>query len=241
MQQFVARATSTGLGKVVLAMGGYPSIGDANTAAATYTTALAAAGWSGDVQTLVYGKDGFDPGVLQGAAGVLFAGGDQSELTGPLGDAAFRSFAHAAVAAAPVVMADGAMTAAMGSWYLANPEPGKKDLEDQAIAAFRADNATVKPGLGIVPGAAFEPALTQDYRWGSLYGLTMARPDTIAFGIAGDTGLVLQGGGATVAGRLSVAALDGRSATFGVGTNGAMAAFNVLLDTYAPGDVVTSP
>jgi hypothetical protein len=69
----------------------------------------------------------------------------------------------------------------------------------------------------------------------------MARPDTIAFGIAGDTGLVLQGGGATVAGRLSVAALDGRSATFGVGTNGAIAAFNVLLDTYAPGDVVTSP
>ncbi|HEX7994213.1 MAG TPA: hypothetical protein VF506_09835 [Streptosporangiaceae bacterium] len=67
----------------------------------------------------------------------------------------------------------------------------------------------------------------------------MARPDTIAFGISGDTGLVLRSGGAQVAGSLSVAALDGRSATFGVGTNGAMAAFNVLLDTFAPGDVVS--
>lgn len=240
MQQFVARATSTGLGKVVLVTGGYASIGDANTAVAAYSSALASAGWNGAVQTLIYGKDGLDPAALNGAAAVLFVGGDQSQLSGPLGDAAFRSFAHAAVAQAPVVMTDGAMTAAMGSWYLANPDPGK-DIEDQAIAAFRADNATVKPGLGIVPGASFEPRLTQDYRWGSLYGLTMARPDTIAFGISGDTGLVLGNSGASVAGSLSVAALDGRSATFGVGANGAIAAFNVLLDTFAPGDVVTSP
>jgi cyanophycinase len=241
MRQFVARAHATGLARLVLVLGGYPSVGDANNAAATSSAAIAAAGWNGDVQTLIYGKDGFDPGALDGAAGVLFVGGDQSELAGPLGDAAFRSFVHAAVAQAPVVMTDGAMTAAMGSWYLANPEPGNKDVGDQAIAAFRADNATVKPGLGIVPGAALEPRLTEDYRWGSLYGLTMARPDTIAFGIAGDTGLVLNNDGAAVAGRLSVAALDGRSATFGVGTNGAIAAFNVLLDTFAPGDVVTSP
>jgi cyanophycinase-like exopeptidase len=235
----VTRAQATGLSKVVLVMGGYPSIGDANNAAATYSAAVAAAGWNGDVKTLIFGKDGFDPAALNGAAGVMFVGGDQSQLAGPLGDGAFRSFVRDAVAQAPVVMTDGAMTAAMGSWYLANPEPGKKDLADQAIAAFRADYATVQPGLGIVPGAAFEPRLTEDYRWGALYGLTMARPDTIAFGISGDTGLVLRSGGAEVAGSLSVAALDGRSASFGVGTNGAMAAFNVLLDTFAPGDLVT--
>jgi cyanophycinase len=238
MQQFVARAQATGLTRVVLVMAGYPSTGDANNAATTYSTGLADVGWNGDVRTLIYGKDRPDPAALDGAAGVLFAGGDQSQLAAPLGDSAFRSFVHAAVAQAPVVMTDHAMTAAMGGWYLANPDPGK-NLGDQSIAAFRADYATVKPGLGIVPGAAFEPRLTEDYRWGRLYGLTMARPDTIAFGIAGDTGLVLSNSSATVAGRLSVAALDGRSATFGVGTNGAMAAFNVLLDTFAPGDQVT--
>jgi len=36
-----------------------------------------------------------------------------------------------------------------------------------------------------------------------------------------------------------VAALDSRSAAFGAGTNGAMAAFNVLLDVFASGDEVT--
>jgi len=239
MGQFVARAQATGLSKVVLVMSGYPSVGDANNAAATYGAAVAAAGWSGDVKTLIYGKDGFDPAALNGAAGVLVVGGDQSRLSGPLGDTAFASFVRDAVAQAPVVMTDGAMTAAMGSWYLANPEPGNKGRADQAIAAFRADYATSKPGLGIVPGAAFEPQLTQEYRWGTLYGLTMARPDTIAFGISGDTGLVISSDGAEVAGSLSVVALDGRSATFGVGANGAIAAFNVLLDTFAPGDVVS--
>ena len=121
MRQFVARVQASGLNRVVLVMGGYPSIGDANNAASTYSTAVAAAGWNGDVQTLIYGKNGFDPAALDGAAGVLFVGGDQSQLAGPLGDAAFRSFVHTAVAQAPVVMTDGAMTAAMGSWYLANP------------------------------------------------------------------------------------------------------------------------
>jgi cyanophycinase len=238
MGQFVARAHATSLSKAVLVTSGYPSIGDANNAAATYSAAVAAAGWNGEVKTLIYGQDGFDLAALNGAAGVLFVGGDQSRLAGPLGDTAFTSFVHDAVAQAPVVMTDGAMSAAMGCWYLANPQVGNKDLADQAIAAFRADYATVKRGLGVVPGAAFEPQLTEDYRWGALYGLTMARPDTIAFGISGDTGLVLSSGAAKVAGSLSVAALDGRSATFGVGTNGAMAAFNVLLDTFAPGDVV---
>lgn len=239
MQHFVDGADASGHSRVVLVLAGYSSTGAANTAAKVYRAGLADAGWAGTIKTLIYGKNGFDLSALDGAAGVLFAGGDQAYLTGPVGDPAFRSFADEAVSQAPVVMTDRAMTAAMGDWYVANPDPTSKNIEDESIAAFRSDYATVKPGLGIVPGAAFEPRLTSDYRWGRLYGLTMARPDTIAFGIATDTGLVLNGGRATVAGHLSVASLDGRAATFGTGTNGAMAAFNVLLDTFAPGDRVT--
>jgi cyanophycinase len=239
MHQFVGRAEGTRLPRVVLVMAGYPSTGDANNAANTYSADLAAAGWTGEVRTLIYGKDGFDPSALDGAAGVLLVGGDQSQLAAPVGDAMFRAFVAAAVAHVPVVMTDHAMTAAMGPWYAANPDPSTRDRGDLAIAAFRPDYLTVRPGLGIIPGAAFEPRLTEDYRWGRLYGLTMARPDTIAFGIAGDTALVLGKSNASVTGKLSVAALDGRSATFGAGTNGAMAAFNLLLDVFASGDQVT--
>ena len=37
-------------------------------------------------------------------------------------------------------------------------------------------------------------------------------------------------------GTLSVVSVDGRAATFDIGTNGALAAFNVLVNTYATGD-----
>jgi len=36
-----------------------------------------------------------------------------------------------------------------------------------------------------------------------------------------------------------VVSADGRSARFATGANGALAAFNVLLNAYAPGDAVT--
>ena len=51
---------------------------------------------------------------------------------------------------------------------------------------------------------ALEPRLTVDYRWGRLYGLTRAHPDTIALGVSGNTAIEIQGASATVIGRLSV-------------------------------------
>jgi cyanophycinase-like exopeptidase len=112
-------------------------------------------------------------------------------------------------------------------------------LEDQAVAEFRAGFVKVRPGLAILPGVALEPRLTVDYRWGRLYGLTRAHPDTIALGVAGNTAIELRGATATVIGGLSVVSADGRTARFATGANGALAAFNVLLNTYAPGDAVT--
>ena len=50
------------------------------------------------------------------------------------------------------------------------------------------------------------------------------------------TAIVLQGSSPSVSGTLSVVSVDGRAATFDIGTNGALAAFNVLVNTYATGD-----
>ena len=144
----------------------------------------------------------------------------------------------AAIASAPVVMTDRAMTAAMGDRYAANTEPTAKTLEDQAIDDFQAGFVDAEPGLGILPGAELEPRLAADYRWGRLYALSMAQPADIVFGICQGTALVLNGGSASVSGALSVVSVDGRTATFGAGDNGALAAFDVLLNTYAPGDAL---
>ena len=86
---------------------------------------------------------------------------------------------------------------------------------------------------------ALEPRLTVDYRWGRLYSLTRAHPDKIALGVSSNTAIELRGATATVVGGLSVVSADGRRARFATGANGALAAFNVLLNAYAPGDAVT--
>jgi cyanophycinase-like exopeptidase len=97
----------------------------------------------------------------------------------------------------------------------------------------------VRAGLGLLP-VALEPRLTVDYRWGRLYGLVRAHPDTLAFGVSSATAIELDGPSASVIGGLSVVSADGRTATFATGSNGALAAFNVLLNVYAPGDSVSS-
>jgi cyanophycinase len=176
--------------------------------------------------------------LLDGVAGVVFVGGDQSQLAGALGDARFQGLVQAAVAQAPVVLTDRAMTAAMGDWYVANPEPTDDNYQDMAIADFHSGDARIMPGLGIVHGADFEVRNTIDQRWGRLYALTIAAPSTIAFGISEMTALVLHADGAHVAGERSVIAIDGRAATSMVGDNGAFTDLNVLLDAFAPGDMV---
>jgi cyanophycinase len=240
MSAFVQRAQASGRSKIVEVFAGYQGTGAANHDAQLYQKGLVAAGWGGSLSQIVYGQHALSPADLAGAAGVLFVGGDQASLAGPVADASFRSFVQAAVAAAPVVMADHAMTAAMGQWYVAVPEPTPKTLQGQAIDDFQAGFASVQPGLGVIPGAAFEPRLTTDYRWGRLYSLSSAQPATIAFGISQGTAIVLDGGNPTATGSLSVVSADGRTGTFGSGDSGAIAAFNVVLNAYAPGDVVTS-
>jgi cyanophycinase-like exopeptidase len=243
LSAFVAQAKASGRSQIVVAAAGYASPSAGQQATNTYTQALNKAGWQGQpysVLPLTYGVSSFDPHQLDGAAGVLFVGGDQSLLAAPLGDSAFRAFVSYAVAHAPAVMTDRAMTAAAGDWYDAIPEPTDADVQDVAIAAFHADNAVVQPGLGLLHGVAIEPRLTVDQRWGRLYGLSMAHPSAIVFGVSENTAFVCGPDGAQAVGDGPAMALDGRGATFYTGDNGAIGAFDVVAATYAPGDTIAA-
>src|SRR5213078_2023454 len=150
MTEFVNRAKAAGGSRIVEVFAGYPSTGASNHDAQAYAKAASDAGWTGSIDQIVYGQHALSASDLAGAAGVLFVGGDQSALAAPVADRAFRSFVKTAIADAPVVMADRAMTAAMGRWYAAVPEPIPSTLEDQAVADFRAGFVTVRPGLGLL-------------------------------------------------------------------------------------------
>jgi cyanophycinase-like exopeptidase len=240
---FVNQAKASGRSQIVVVAAGYASTSAGQQATNTYTQALNKAGWQGQPYStlpLTYGASSLDPHLLDSAAGVLFVGGDQSFLAAPLGDASFRAFVAQAVASAPVVMTDHAMTAAAGDWYDAIPEPTSANVQDIAIAAFHADNASVQPGLGLLHGVAFEPRLTADQRWGRLYGLSMAYPSTIVFGIGENSAIICSSNGAQDVGAGPVMAIDGRGATYYTGDNGAIGAFDVVAATYAPGDAITA-
>jgi cyanophycinase-like exopeptidase len=226
-------------GELVVICAGYPSAADARQAAEPYVDALRTAGWSGSdrgVRVFSAGSDELSPRSVRSAAGVLFVGGDQSLMAPFLRDASFVATVHHAAKSSPVVMTDEAMTAAMGDWYLQNADPTDDTVEDAAIASFRAENAVVGRGLGIVRGVSLEPRLTEDYRWGRLYGASRAHQGSVALGVSEQTALEVDHQGARVLGERSVVSVDGRQATYLLGSKGTFGAVNALLSTYGPGD-----
>jgi cyanophycinase len=233
IQELVKQATAKAGGKMLLVAVGYAEPTDAQAQAEAYASALVDAGWKGTTETRVYGQDALDPAGLQGVTGVLLLGADQSRLDGAIADPTFRAFVSRAAHDAQVLMLEHAMAAAAGDAYCAI---GEDATADDAIAAFRLDAVVLKPGLGLVHGATFEPRLQTDMRWGRLYGLGAKTRQAGVFGISESSAIVIRGGHATVLGQNPVVTLDARGASFFAGDNGTLGAFNVLLDVNEPGE-----
>ncbi len=214
VQDFVNRLEAGREGEVIIIAAGTASVSDSQALAAQYAGALdpyLSAGYP--IKTYAYGSDELDLGLwwrLVQSRAVIFVGGDQSLMAEAVADDEFRLLVRLATLGAPLVMTDGAMTAVMGDWYVTDPDPTDDDYQDVGIEDFQADGVTIAPGLGIIDGAAFEPLVTWDQRWGRLYNLAAADPATIVFGISENTSLVMDRHGANVVGERSVIALDGR-------------------------------
>lgn len=239
LSEFLAQA---GDGPILLAGVGYKNHGQTRKAAKEYREVLTDLGWTGRVDIVDYEPDIDIDNLLDdyapGIGGVIFFAEDQSLLPAAI-DSGLAEFVAALMDASPLILTDDAFTAAMGDWFVANPDPTDDNYQDESIAAFQSDYADVHQGLGIVEGVAFEPWLTLDQRWGRLYGLAKFAADEgeslIPVGISERTAIVLDADGASVVGERSVAVVDGRAGTFSDGENGAFTALNVYLDLYAEG------
>lgn len=232
LRSFVKSAKGS---RVVVLAGGYADQAAAAAAGDKYSAALAGAGWNGSVTVLVQGRDRIDSAAVRGAAGVLVIGGDQSLIGPAVADRGFAAAVRSAVQASPVVLTDGAMTAAMAEKYNAVASPDSDNYEDEAIRYFRSDAQTLQRGFGLVRGVTLEPVLTYDYRWGLVFGAAAA-DRSVALGISEYTALSVRGNTSTVVGERSVVSVDGRAGRFGTGSNGALTAANVYLSTFAAGD-----
>lgn len=231
-----ARAVSTSKTAKLVVLGAGAS---SSTLANSYAQAVKKAGWGGTVTTVVYGSKGWSNKTLAGATAVVLAGDAPAALASTMADPAFRDAVTSAVRTTPVVLADGAMTAVLGTRWSAKanaPETDLDAIEAEGVAAFRADDAAWLPGLALVP-ATLVPHLTDDYRWGRLYSGVAASRAQLAVGIAAGSAVVLAPAGASVSGA-SVVVADGRGGTFWTGANGALGASGVVLDVFGDGEAL---
>ncbi len=212
--------------------------GDTRTAR-SYAAALREAGWAGAVTSVGYATPEWNVLSTEGAAGVVVVAPDPVALQVPMRDPVFTARVREAVRTVPVVMADRHMSAAMGSAWDANADPGG-DYEDVAIAEFRTDHARWRPGLGIVP-VNVVPVLTYDYHWGRMFAAAQKLPGELSVGISEQTALILGSGQQPrVAGERSVVVLDARQARMSTAANGTIQAIGTVMDTFAPGEAVRS-
>ncbi|HEY3367584.1 MAG TPA: Type 1 glutamine amidotransferase-like domain-containing protein [Symbiobacteriaceae bacterium] len=201
------------------------------------------------------GCDPYDPGAVRrppagrdfaclrapaGAGPLILACGAEGLFPGvfalpPDGEAAGVAVARWR-AGEPLLLPDPALAGAVRC-----PEPapaGAEAVEAAAIRWFRAGSPGMVPGLGLLPGVAFESDLLHGKRWGRLYGVAAAHPGLVAVGLERGTLLVVGPDGARVAGAGAVVVVDGRNAAFSTAENGVLAVRGVRIDIFVDGEEI---
>jgi cyanophycinase len=240
--RFVGRSGGAAARLVVLAAG-YAKSANAQADAKAYAAAFQP-GVAAPVQWFVLDARADQAAIQRAigqATGVFLTAPDQSLITASLAGAApvvgsLRDRWRAGAA----LMADNAAAAALGSLMTTNPPPPSDTagLEEASVLSFRPDSVAIQDGLGFVPSIAIEPRLLPDRHWGRLYNLLNRNRQTLAIGVDIGTALELTPAGASVVGSRAVVALDGRTASFAVGSNGALSARYVIFDSFVQGDSV---
>jgi hypothetical protein len=93
--------------------------------------------------------------------------------------------------------------------------------------------------LNWIPGIAVEPRMVMDRHWGRAYNHLDRDHALLTLGVDVNTAIEFAAAGAQVWGKNTVVVFDGRYGSYGVGTNDALSARHVLLDTYVEGDTIT--
>jgi cyanophycinase-like exopeptidase len=239
-EKFTASSGGSGARLVVLAVG-YRRATDAKADAKLLTTALQPRTWAPVVARVVNNKQDAarTANIVSDATGIIVTAPDAASVKKAMRDhqvemgAVFDRWTSGKAA----LLADDAAAAVLGEHFVADPPPGA-DIDTESSEDFLAEGATVKPGLAWVHGLNLDARLLPDRQWGQLYHLAWTMPSTLAAGVDVGTALKVRNGSATTVGDSAVVVLDGRQAEVGTGTNDAMAAQWVMLDSFINGQLL---
>ena len=244
LDRLVAASGGAGSTIVVLAAG-YAKAETATKDAKASVAALGARGVTASWYVVdAKAKPALVAAALSGADGMILTAPDPSlVLAGLAAQPAITAAIHAAWLGGAALLANDAAASALSIRFARDPRPGPStaEVEAAAVAEFRPDSVDPVAGLGWV-GVAIEPGIVSNRHWGRLYNDLDAAPvgGRIGFGIDAGTAVEFRPDLAAplVVGDGAAVALDGRYGSFGVGSNGALAARWVLLDTFVGGQAI---
>ncbi len=234
-QAFVADAGGSSA-RILVVAAGYTRAADGRADAKAFAAALAptvaAARWTAIDGTL----DSTEFAAINAATGVIVLGQDRSRIGAALATSPeWAAIRGGFLAGSFALLADDAAAAAMGSRYVATPPPVDVELAPEDAVG----TPPIASGLGLASNVTVQPRLLPDQHWPLLFQLARAQPTAIALGIDVNTAIRITGSGAPRAvGDSAVVALDSSRATFATGTNGAIGASWLLLDSFVAGDTV---
>ena len=235
-QRFVALSGGANARLVVLTLG-YAKNTDAQADAKAYATALQA-GVANPVQWFVV--DSKNQAAVQSAiasaTGILVTAPDQSRVLNGL--TGIASALRNAWAGGKVLLADNAAAAALGQAVSTDPTPTSSSLEGDSMEDFLFSGVSIHSGLSWIPGIAIEPRMVLDRHWGRAYNHLYRDHTLLALGVDVNTAIEFTATGANVWGRNTVVVFDGRYASYALGTNDALSARYVLIDTFVEGDAI---
>jgi cyanophycinase len=243
--RLVAASGGPGSSIVILAAGyAKPDLAvkDAKVDAAALTAAGASASW---FVVDAKAKPATVAAAVAAADGVFLTAPDPSlVLAGLAVQPAITTAVHDAWLGGTPLLANDAAASALGAGFASDTRPGPStgEIEAAAVAEFRPDSVTTVAGLGWVD-VIVEPGMVSNRHWGRLYNDLAgqaAAADRLGFGIDAGTAIEFRPAWAAprVVGDSVALSLDGRVGSFGVGSNGALAAHWVVLDTFVGGQEI---
>ena len=235
-QRFVSLSGGNSARLLVLALG-YAKNTDAQADAKAFAAALQSQA-AGSVQWFVVDAKNQTAvqNAISSATGILVTAPDQSRVMNAL--AGIAPALRNAWAGGKAVLADNAAAAALGQAMSTDSTPTSSSLEGDSMEDFLFSGVSIQAGLNWIPGIAVEPRMVMDRHWGRVYNHLYSNPALLGLGVDVNTAIEFTATGTTVWGRNTVLVADGRFATYGLGTNDALSARYVVLDTYIEGDAL---
>ena len=241
-QRFAALSGGQSNAKLVVLTLGYAKSTDAQADAKVFASALQTQ-VTNPVQWFVVDSKVNQSAVqsaITNATGILVTAPDQSLVLNAFASVPnITSALRSAWSGGKVLLADNAAAAALGQATSTDATPTSASLEDDSMGDFLLSGVTVQPGLNWISGVAVEPRMVMDRHWGRVYNQLYRNHNLLGVGVDVNTAIVITSSSATVSGANVALVADGRYASYALGTNNALSARYVLLDTYINGDTVT--